>query len=224
MDFKWKNPYIDLSATKPALILNYEREGYDPKALARLKERLPEYRDIYCEIGSGSGAHLIGRAKRDPESLYIGIELRYKRAFRTAEKAEREGLTNLFVIRGNAHTLSSIIDEGALSGLYVNFPDPWSKEKWKKHRILSKENLLKFVPFLKANGFLSYKTDHEEYFRETVKILSDLPPYELKWNTDDLWESGYAEENIATEFEMLFRSKKLPIYALYALKSYSVSQ
>lgn len=216
---RWKNPYIDLVSDKRESILDYGPEGYQPELLSLLQEKLTQHDQVYCEIGSGSGGHIIEQAKKTPHAHFVGFELRFKRTFRTIEKAEQQDISNITMIRGDAQTITDIFSKNSLSGMYIHFPDPWSKKKWKKHRILSEENLRTFSDYLRSDGFLSYKTDHEEYFRESLHLLERMPEYAVEWKTADLWASEHIENNVPTEFEMLFRSKKLPIYALRARKS-----
>ena len=90
----WVNPYIDRIDSKPGFLLPFERkmkpDAIDPQLTAQARAvidaRRAEFKRCYVEVGSGSGRHLIERAAADRESLYVGFELRYKRAFRTAEK------------------------------------------------------------------------------------------------------------------------------------------
>ncbi len=215
---KWKNQYIDAVETKPDFILSADSGDFSKESLLHLEKKMSGFKNLYCEIGSGSGAYLIESAKRDPESFYCGIELRFKRAFRTAEKAEEAGVSNLFVVRGDARQLGEIFGSRPISGIFINFPDPWNKKKWRKHRMMSEENLAYFCKHLTVDGFIALKTDHEGYFKDALSLLDTVPYLTTEWSTHDLWASEHAENNIPTEFEMLFRSKGQPVYALKARK------
>ena len=216
---RWLNQYIPLVSSRPDLILSETREGFDAQQLAKFKEALGVSREVYVEIGSGSGGHLLIRAKEDPEALFVGLELRYKRAYRTIEKAEQQGLSNVRLARADARLLSELFDPESVSGVYVNFPDPWAKDRWKKHRLLSSEFLGDIAQHLHENGFLSFKTDHHEYFHEVLEHLQQSPHFLVEYSTVDLFESPLAELSRPTEFEQLFRSKGLPIAFLQARKS-----
>lgn len=220
----WKNPYIDALQTLPETIIDLPRDKNYGEACARIQQTMEKYSGTVVEIGSGSGAHLIGQAAKSPARLHIGFELRYKRAFRTAEKAAQADLENLLVIRGDANCIAELFPICSLAGIYINFPDPWSKKKWNKHRIISEKNLTVYHQLIKHDGFFSYKTDHQEYFKASLALIRTMGTYDIEWYTEDLWQSCYNSENIATEFEMLFRSKKLPIYALFAKKSDELAQ
>ena len=94
--------------------------------------------------------------------------------------------------------------------MHINFPDPWSKKARRKHRILSAEFLSKMHPHFRSKGELRFKTDHLEYFETVTDILQDLKTYTIIEHTTDLHRSEYNENNILTEFEMLFKSKENP--------------
>jgi tRNA (guanine-N7-)-methyltransferase len=165
-----------------------------------------------CEIGSGSGAHLLTLAQRAPHLPHFGFEIRYKRAVRTVEKAAELGLTNVFLLRTDARALSEIFPARSLHALYVNYPDPWEKRKRRKNRILAHPLLDTAHQVLKEGGFLSVKTDHEEYFCSFLECVAEHGVFHPAKLTFDLDTSPYRAESIETEFERLFRSQHLPLH------------
>lgn len=222
---KWKNPYIDLVDEHEDAILTLDPERtntrlgeYALSAPSRelLREKQELFKESVLELGSGSGGHLIERAKLEPQTLFIGVELRFKRAVRTIEKAKRDSLTNLLILRGTAESISDIFPPRSISRVYVNFPDPWSKKRWTKHRMLNEERLITISKLLRQSGALLYKTDHKEYFYTTLELLESLPMFAVEYQTPDLHNSPYLEGSVQTEFESLFLSQGLPIYALKA--------
>lgn len=207
------NPFVALVDTKPDLILRGNRkEGLFKESKARLTEALAQYKNVCVEVGCGSGGHLIERAFRTPDTLFIGFELRFKRVFRTAEKAEERRLKNVLVIQHDASQIDTIFGAGSLTGLYILFPDPWEKRRWRKHRILSDLFLSSAAKLLKPGGVLHYKTDHREYFEETVKRLGAIKEFSLLRLSRDLHRDPQQTDNIESEFEKLFKSKQLPVF------------
>lgn len=215
---QWRNPYIDKLPTLPSYILAAETEDLSPADRQHLSSKCRNYRALVAELGSGSGAHLLACAQRWPDILFIGFELRFKRVFRTAEKAARLGLENVFVAKTSALKLPNIFSPGALQGIQVNFPDPWDKRRWEKHRLLSAECLLELISLLAPKGFFAYKTDHLKRFREVLAWVSGQPQLQVERSTEDLYRSVWISENIPTEFERLFVSQKMPIAYLLATK------
>jgi tRNA (guanine-N7-)-methyltransferase len=213
----WENQYIQLVGTKPEIIVA-ERDRVSPAQSREIVAKLKtSFAGIYVEIGSGSGLHLLELAKSNPKILCIGLEIRFKRAFKTGEKAERLGLSNVLVIRSDARYISQIFNPGEVSGFFVNYPDPWDKRRWKKNRILNEEMLTTMHALLNNEGFLRYKTDHHEYFHSTTALLSQ-PNWRVIKHSTDLIQSEWAEGNIPTEFEYLFRSQNKPLCLVEVVK------
>ncbi|WP_052727710.1 tRNA (guanosine(46)-N7)-methyltransferase TrmB [Sneathia vaginalis] len=160
---------------------------------------------IFLEIGSGSGNFLIELASKNPLCNYIGDELRLKRLVYASRKAKNHSLNNVKFIRIDANKLDKFLDNGELSGVYINFPDPWENEEHK--RILSNDLLEKLYPILKENGKIFFKTDHTDYYNSVLKLISKNEKYKLVFNTDDLHSTELRHDNIKTEFEHLFINK-----------------
>lgn len=160
---------------------------------------------IFLEIGSGSGNFLIELASKNSLCNYIGDELRLKRLVYASRKAKNHSLNNVKFIRIDANKLDKFLDNGELSGVYINFPDPWENEEHK--RILSNDLLEKLYPILKENGKIFFKTDHTDYYNSVLKLISENKKYKLVFNTDDLHSTELRHDNIKTEFEHLFINK-----------------
>lgn len=208
---RWKNHYIDLIKTKPSLLLNFGDKQVGEAEREALSERFGMHDRVLCELGSGSGKHLIELAQRNPAALCIGFETRYKRAFRTVEKAEREGLSNLLLFREKAEQIGEYFAPSSIDAVYVNFPDPWEKLRWKKHRLLKAEFIARLWELLKPDGYLSYKTDHPEYFEETIGIIDGGGLFSIEKHSRNLHVGDPDPSNIFSEFELLFRSKGVAV-------------
>lgn len=210
----WQNQYIELAASIPEYIIAASNTELDDDQQEQLLNTVKHYPRCYCELGSGSGGHLIARASADPQNLYLGFELRYKRTVRTAEKAALQGLSNLLVVRSNAFLLPKILPPDSLDGVFINFPDPWAKRRWQKHRLLNEDFMNELRPLIKLGGLLSYKTDHQEYFAATATMFENLPGYTIVERIDNLLDTNRSATNIRSEFEMLFNSKGVPVQLL----------
>ena len=160
---------------------------------------------LYLEIGSGSANFTSTLANLNPNNNYLGVEIRFKRLIQAARKAERLNLKNLVFLKKMVNRLTEFIGENELSGLYINFPDPWEGEEHK--RILSEKLLEDLDIVLKKNGKIFFKTDHLNYYLDTLDLIKNSNKYDIVYNTDDLYSTDLAENNIKTEFEHLFLSK-----------------
>lgn len=208
------NPYSKKIHEFPGRIFALRRADDSSEQFSILTGLISTAEQILLELGSGSGEHLIGRAKQLPLARCFGFELRYKRAVRTLEKAQGAELENVYVVQSDAKGLARFFSPASISRLYVNFPDPWDKKKQAKYRLLDQWLAEAAVVYLRPEGTISIKTDHEAQFDRILSILSQTPELVLQWQTRDLYRSEYLAENVATEFEKMFHGKGMPIYGL----------
>lgn len=212
----WENQYMQMVKTKPGFILaEADREDVSLVTRQELSSRVSSFSRTFVELGSGSGLHLLELAKQNSDALCVGLEIRFKRAFKTGEKAERDGLSNLIVLRSDARQIRQLFKPGQVDGFFINYPDPWDKRRWLKNRLINAELLSTMAELLKPNGFLRYKTDHQEYFESTSTLLIQSGWKVLK-STTDLMSSPLLNGNIPTEFEYLFKSQGKPLCMLEA--------
>jgi len=216
---RWSNPYIDKLSTLPSIILGSDDRELSAEDLKTLQARCVSAPALIVELGCGSGAHLIERALQKPEHLHVGIELRFKRVVRTAEKAAESGVKNLLVLRTSSDFISDLFSAESISTLYINFPDPWHKRRWRKHRMLSEESLARLHALLQPGGQISFKTDHREYFEEVVSAAHAAGLFSIDAVSLNLHGSELVSANVLTEFERLFLSQKLPIHLLQLRKN-----
>lgn len=210
----WKNQYITLSDSLPTVLLSAQGRTLTPAEIAAIKAAVLPHPSCVVEFGSGSGGHILQQAEKNPHSLFIGFELRYKRAYRTAEKATQKNISNIFVVRADAEEVGNIFPPESLEGLYINFPDPWERHRWKKHRMISESSLKVWHSILKPGGYIRYKTDHEGYYDDTISLVDRLRLFTTTASTRNYYESQYSTESVESEFEKLFKYKALPIYFL----------
>lgn len=205
------NPYRSSIYQHLDRIFNFDSYVED---LEKVRQLLSTKERVYLEIGSGSGGHILERASKDQAALYLGFEIRYKRSVRTIEKAKRDSIENVYIARTNANNLYELVPANSISGIYINFPDPWPKERKKKNRFFSEKFLTNVKPLLKENAFIAFKTDHRDYFEYVTRICRSREDYRLVEYTEDLYASEYLANNVQSEFEKLFLDQELPIYYL----------
>ncbi len=208
------NPYSDLIHEFSDTIWN----GLEKVQVAEIITKLKDYQGLYIEIGSGSGNFLINIAAKNPRNLYIGIELRYKRCVRTIQKAQKLTLTNILIIREDANLVLPQIPCDIVNGIYINFPDPWEKARWLKHRMVSTKFLNEAQRILPKAGFIKLKTDHDNYYHSSKALIQEHPNFKLCNYSEDLHSSEFNKSNILTEFEQLFQSKQKNVYFLHYSK------
>lgn len=173
---------------------------------------------IHIEIGMGKGRFLTALAKQNPHINYIGIERYDSVLVRALEKREQEEeLNNLFYLCEDAKNISEIFAAGEISRIYLNFSDPWPKDRHAKRRLTSTEFFARYDAILKKEGEVMFKTDNRILFDFSLEQVP-LAGWQLKDVTFDLHHSEYAEGNIMTEYEEKFSSLGNPIFRLVAYR------
>lgn len=173
---------------------------------------------IHIEIGMGKGKFIHALADANPEINYIGIEMYSSVLYRAIEKRQECDLPNLFFIRMDAKNLCEVFDEKEIERIYLNFSDPWPKERHAKRRLTSPLFLALYDKVLCPDGVVCFKTDNRSLFDYSVETIGETAPWNCKDVTYDLHHSSYAEGNVMTEYEEKFSSKGMPIHRLVAYR------
>ena len=169
---------------------------------------------IYIEIGMGKGKFFIENAIRYPDRNFIGIE-RYstvllKATFKIASMAEIPA--NLKFICMDASELPEVFEKDEVSGIYLNFSDPWPKDRHAKRRLPSCNFLSLYEKVLKSGGSVEFKTDNKGLFDFAMEELEPAG-WEAKYVSYDLHTDSEAmKDNIMTEYEEKFSALGNPIY------------
>ena len=132
---------------------------------------------IHIEIGMGKGKFIIKMAKEFPNINFIGIEKYTSVLLRGIQKVEDEKINNLKFLCIDAENLPNIFDEGEVKKIYLNFSDPWPKDRHAKRRLPSKEFLARYDKILNRQGTIEFKTDNRGLFDFA---LDELEP--AGWN------------------------------------------
>ncbi len=176
----------------------------------RFHTLFPENQPIFIEIGMGKGQFITAMAKNNPNINYIGIEKYSSVLVRAIEKQTELELPNLKFIRMDAEDINEVFDKDEVSEIYLNFSDPWPKDRHAKRRLTSKQFFERYDLFLKADGKICFKTDNLELFRFSLEEV-DSTAFKATDVTYDLHNSEWNEGNIMTEYEEKFSKKGNPI-------------
>ncbi len=163
------------------------------------------------EIWTGLGNFFSGEVPLHPEKNFIGMEIKFKRCYNTAEKTLEKWGKNFVVVKEYAQKIDDFIADGELEQTYIFFPDPWAKkERQKKHRIMQKEFLEMLHKKTKAGGKLVFKTDHRGYFDDTLELLTTMDIWK-QWvlSYDYQNELDHFDTKRLTEFEVIFAHEKI---------------
>lgn len=173
---------------------------------------------IHIEIGMGKGKFIHTLAELNPDINFIGIEMYSSVLYRAIEKRQECDLPNLYFIRMDAKHLRDVFDENEIDRIYLNFSDPWPKERHAKRRLTSPLFLELYNHVLSQEGCICFKTDNRALFDYSLETIDAIEPWKLKDVTYDLHHSPFAENNVMTEYEEKFSSKGMPIHRLVAYR------
>lgn len=171
---------------------------------------------IHIEIGMGKGRFITDMAMLHPDINYIGIEMYSSVLLRAVQKMDRlaeesRAPQNLRFFCVDARNLKEIFAPDEIDKIYLNFSDPWPKDRHAKRRLPSKEFLSVYRSFLKKEGTLEFKTDNQDLFRFALDELP-LANWDLLASTFDLHNDAELNKgNVMTEYEEKFSSKGNPI-------------
>lgn len=160
---------------------------------------------IHIEIGMGKGQFLMQLATNNPDINYIGIEKYSSVLVRAVQKRQEMDLKNLYLIRFDADFINDIFDKDEVERIYLNFSDPWPKDRHAKRRLTSTQFLNRYDQFLTPDGEVIFKTDNLELFEFSLEQVKEAG-WILENHTFDLHNSEYVEGNIMTEYEEKFVS------------------
>ena len=183
----------------------------------RWKDLFENKGELHVEVGMGKGKFLNEMARRNPHINYIGIEMYSSVLLRALQKMELDPLPNLKFLCIDARILPDVFEKGEVDHIYLNFSDPWPKDRHAKRRLPSRQFLERFNQILKADGRISFKTDNRDLFDFAVEELEPAG-----WKAEVITYDLHADEvlcegNVMTEYEEKFSSKGNPIckYVIY---------
>lgn len=183
------------------LIKNYY--DYKGKWCGLFKNNNP----IYIEIGMGKGKFIIENAINYPNINFIGVE-KYDSVIAKALQKIPDGLDNLFMIRADALDIDNIFCH-EISKIYLNFSDPWPKNRHHLRRLSSKVFLEKYDAIFVSEKNIEMRTDNRDLYTYSLVSFSEYG-YKLNEISLDLHKDNLPL--ITTEYEDKFSKDNLPIY------------
>lgn len=197
------------------MIAENEYVVHEPEQIkGKWKEEFGNDHPICLEIGMGKGKFLMELAGKNPQTNYIGIEKYSTVLLRAVQKMEQDPLPNVRLIRMDAEHITEVFAENEIDRIYLNFSDPWPKDRHAGRRLPSRQFLARYDQILKKGGMIEFKTDNtdlfafakeeaaaESSFWKMVQITHDL-------HADELMN----QDNVMTEYEERFSSMGNPIH------------
>lgn len=173
---------------------------------------------IEIEVGMGKGKFIMDLAAAHPDVNYLGIERYSSVLLRALQKRAERDLSNIFFLCIDAKEMADYFAPGEVSRIYLNFSDPWPKDRHAKRRLTSPVFMEVYDSILKPDGVIEFKTDNRGLFEYSLESIP-AAGWDILAHTFDLHRSDMAEGNVMTEYETKFASEGKPICKLVASRS-----
>lgn len=183
--------------------------------IGKWQDAYEKKRPLHLEIGMGKGQFIMELARQNPDINYLGIEKYTSVLLRAVQKMDETVLPNLRFLCFNAEHLTEIFAAEEVARIYLNFSDPWPKDRHARRRLTSREYLDRYHHILSLDGQLEFKTDNRALFDFSLDEIAADARWDLTAVTFDLHHNPVLRAgNIMTEYEQKFSSKGNPICKL----------
>jgi tRNA (guanine-N7-)-methyltransferase len=191
---------IALSATKAALSSEYFKKIEDFEQITFPKKK------ISVEVGFGSGRHLLYQAKKNPDTLFIGLEIHTPSAQQVLKQIELQGVDNIWVVNYDARLFLEMLPSNVCEQIFVHFPVPWDKKPHR--RVISSSFLEESMRVLREGGRLELRTDSDKYFWYALETFFCVPKVEVEVRKNEALE-------VTSKYEARWRRQEKDIYDVY---------
>lgn len=172
---------------------------------------------IHIEVGMGKGKFIMELARTNPEVNFIGIERYSTVMLKALQKREQLQLSNIYFMCVDAKNMAEIFEPGEVARIYLNFSDPWPKDRHAKRRLTSPQFMEVYDKILSRDGRVEFKTDNGGLFDYSLESVPEAG-WKILESTFDLHHSDMAEGNVMTEYETKFAAEGKPICKLTAVR------
>lgn len=184
----------------------YEGIIVAPRAGGRWSEEFGREAPLHVELGTGKGAFLSELAAREPAMNFIGIEAQREVLYQAAKRLAAREAANARLLHFDANRVVDIFAPGEVDRLYINFCDPWPKNRHARRRLTGGRFLAMYRIIMATGGELHFKTDNSELFAFSLEEFANAG-LEMKNVTFDLPAS-----DVMTEYEERFRALGMKIH------------
>ena len=199
------------------------------KSISYFAHEFQSDKEVWVEVGFGSGRHLLHQAAKNPHIQFIGLEIHRPSIEQVIKQCKIQNLNNLLIAAFDARIFLEFLPSNSVGKIFVHFPVPWDKKPHR--RVISTTFIDESTRVLKQAGTLELRTDSENYYAyayETFIALSqcDLQirknqeiaissKYEDRWKKQEknIYDITLTNQNISEE--------KAPIKALTFEKNVS---
>ena len=177
-----------------------------PEALAAGRAFVSPPREVWLEIGSGAGEHLIEQAKTNPDVGVVGCEPFLNGVVATLASLKREQLSNVRLRRGDAQTFIEVAPDAFFSRVFILYPDPWPKRRHHKRRVIAEGTIEALARIMRGGAELRFATDVDDYAGWTLTRFLASPHFRWAAARADDWRRPWPEWR-PTRYEAKARSE-----------------
>ena len=132
-------------------------------------------KEIWVEVGFGSGTHLLHQAQENPDKLIIGLEIHTPSIEQVLKQLKLQNIDNVLVLNYDARLFLEFLKSNSVGRIFVHFPVPWDKKPHR--RVMSVDFIEESLRVLKIDGTLELRTDSPNYFEYSSGLLDSFKDY-----------------------------------------------
>ena len=200
LDLDIQSSNIAISNTKAALSSEYFKKIEDFESITYPKEK------ISVEVGFGSGRHLLYQAEKNPDTLFIGLEIHTPSAQQVLKQIELQGIENIWVVNYDARLFLEMLPSNVCEQIFVHFPVPWDKKPHR--RVISPSFLDESMRVLREGGRLELRTDSDNYYWYALKTFFAVPKTHVEIRKNEALE-------VTSKYEARWLRQEKDIYDVY---------
>jgi len=191
---------ITISSTKAKLSSLALKKIEDFETITYPKEK------VSVEVGFGSGKHLIYQALKNPDTLFIGLEIHTPSAQQVLKQIALQNIENIWVVNYDARLFLEMLPSNLCENIFVHFPVPWDKKP--QRRVISKSFLSESMRVLKEEGYLELRTDSNNYFWYALETFFSTPKAEVTIRKNEALE-------VTSKYESRWLKQEKDIYDVF---------
>lgn len=171
---------------------------------------------IEIEYCAGNGAWIVEKALKYPERNWVAVEIQFERVRKIWSKIHNFCIKNLFIVCGEGLTYTQFyVPDHSFHAVYVNFPDPWPKEKHSKNRLLKEPFFTELSRTAEKGAVTTIVTDHVDYTRQITEAMLANPSWKPLFS--DPYFIHHLEGYGSSYFDDLWKEQGLPIHYMQYL-------
>jgi tRNA (guanine-N7-)-methyltransferase len=172
-------------------------------------EKLPGAagKPLILELGCGKGQFISGMAQKRPDCEFIGFEGDKSVAYHAMQKVKLAECENVMIVPSYIHSMKEFFADGELDGMFLNFSDPWPKNRSEKRRLTYAGRLREYADIVRSGGFIEFRTDNDDFFQYSIDQITSVEQLQITVMLHDLHASVPEGSIVTTEYEDKFSSQ-----------------